>query len=321
MIVHSAIYVVEERENPSTNYFVLPAVRAIGKPVHWFRFDELPSAPVDALVIFVRYVPEAWRKWVEDNGSDLTSVVLFMDDDVLDWKAAAGMPWHYRWKLWRLSGSQRDWLRGQGAALWVSTPYLQEKYADWPVSLVLPSAPDAEPDGVTRIFYHGSASHRTEIDWLAEIMQPVMAAEPLVRFELVGDRAVHRAWRRFPGVTVIHPMNWPAYRAFCGLQGRHVGLAPLLKGNFNCARSYTKFFDITRCGAVGVYSRHPAFMGAVRDGLDGCLVDNQAGVWAETVLMLVRDGELRARMHASALGRMAALSSEAQAGYGELLNG
>jgi len=314
-------YVVEERDNPSSNYYVLPAILAIRSPVQRLNFRQLPEHGDNALVIFVRYVPKAWRKWVEANRQKLNGVVLFMDDDLLDSRATVGMSWRYRWKLWHLSGSQCRWLRNQEADLWVSTPYLYEKYKGWPAQLVLPSEPAVAAQEITRIFYHGSASHDAEHRWLELIMEPVMQAAPTVRLELVGNAAVHRRWRRFSGVTVIHPMKWPAYRALCDLTGRHIGLAPLLGGRFNQARSYTKFFDITHCGAVGIYSRHPAFLDTIRHEVDGYLLDNDPNSWVEAILSLVRDSDLRDRMHSSAIERVEVLNAEAQATYRKLRGG
>ena len=73
-----------------------------------------------------------------------------------------GTPWRYRWKLWRLAARHRDWLQGQGAELWVSTPHLAAKYAAWGAQLIWPSAVAGAADG-TIFFYHGTASHVTHL--------------------------------------------------------------------------------------------------------------------------------------------------------------
>ena len=83
------IFLIEERPNPSTDYFVLPAVSSIG--VHLVRcgFADIPG-PADlqkAVVVFVRYVPKSWAWLVEAYRSNLAALVFFMDDDVLDTEA------------------------------------------------------------------------------------------------------------------------------------------------------------------------------------------------------------------------------------------
>ncbi len=99
------VYLIEEQSNPSTDFFVLPAVSSAGlKPVHC-GFSDLPSDQdlVGAWVVFVRYVPPAWVKLITAMRHKLRGLAFFMDDDVLDYHASSGMPLRYRSKLIRLS--------------------------------------------------------------------------------------------------------------------------------------------------------------------------------------------------------------------------
>lgn len=288
------IFVVEEQSNPSTDFFVLPAVSRAGCVVVRCRFDELP-APEElhgATVVFVRYVPAAWMRLVESARLSLRALIFFMDDDVLDVGASAGMPLRYRYKLWRLSARRREWLRSQGAQLWVSTPHLLHKYSSWKPGLVQP-VPLAHPDAVCRVFYHGSASHDAEIRWLRPVMEEVLRRDERITFELIGGRDVYRLYRGLPRVNVVHPMKWPAYQSFIATPGRHIGLAPLLNLPFNQARSYTKFFDITRCGAVGIYSPDGAYDAVVSDGVEGLIVPLRQEDWVAAILRLARDEPFR----------------------------
>ncbi|WP_444677554.1 hypothetical protein [Halomonas sp. E19] len=131
-------------------------------------------------------------------------------------------------------------------------PYLQHKYADWHPRLAEP-APLPMPQQPVRLFYHGSASHGDEIHWLRDVVAEVLAAEERLSFEIIGGDAVRRRYAGLPRVTVVHPMPWDAYQHFLAQPGRHIGLAPMVENRFNRARSYTKFFDITAAGAVGLY--------------------------------------------------------------------
>lgn len=314
------VYLVEEQPNPSTDFFVLPAVMANGGQVKRCGFADLP-APADlegAAVVFVRYVPPAWAKLVEAVRSRLHALVFFMDDDVLDAAASAGMPWRYRFKLVRLAAWRSGWLRRQGAELWVSTPYLQQKYAGWHPRLVLPS-PVASPENLCRVFYHGSASHDAEIRWLRPVMEEVLRREERLVFEIIGGRDVYCLYRGLPRVNVVHPMKWPAYQAFLSRPGRHIGLAPLLDLPFNRARSYTKFFDFTRCGAVGIYSPDGACAEVVSHEADGLIVALEHEAWVTAILGLARDEPSRQSMLHKAEVKSAGLSNLAQQGYSGLL--
>ena len=309
------VYLVEEQRNPSTDCFVLPAVSAKEPRVVRCGFHDLPAVAEleGAVVVFVRYVPPAWARLITKARARLRCLVFFMDDDVLDLNASIGMPWRYRFKLARLAAWRSQWLRRQKAELWVSTPYLRQKYADWRPRLVLPS-PAPGPSGICRVFYHGSASHGAEIRWLRPVLEEVLRLDERLVFELVGGQDVYRLFRGIPRVMVVHPMKWPTYQAFLEMPGRHIGLAPLLDLPFNRARSYTKFFDITRCGAVGIYSPNSACAEVVSHGSDGLVVALEERAWVEAILHLARNEPLRRTLLGKAVLKLADLADRGYTG-------
>jgi hypothetical protein len=304
-------YLVEEQENPSTDFFVLPALKASGCRVVRCGFADVPSAAdlMGVTVVFVRYVPARWLKRVQAVRPTLAGIVFFMDDDVLDEHAAAGMPWRYRLKLARLATWRRSWLVQQGAALWVSTPWLQQKYAAWQPRLLLPQ-PLQAPLDVRRVFYHGTASHEAEIRWLRPVLEQALRRDERLVFEIVGGSGVYKLYRGLARVTIVHPMKWPAYQAFLTMPGRHIGLAPLLDLPFNRARSHTKFFDITRSGAVGIYADNSACASVVRHGVDGLvLAMDDPESWVQAIVQLAQDEPQRQRLLSNAQGRGQTLAS------------
>lgn len=311
------IFLVEEQPNPSTDFYILPAVASMGLRVVHCGFAELP-APADlagAMVIFVRYVPSAWVKLVE--AARPRSLVFFMDDDVLDTGASAGMPWRYRYKLARLAAWRSGWLHRQDAEFWVSTHYLLQKYAAWHPRLVLP-APVQAPADLCRMFYHGTASHEAEIRWLRPVAEEALRSDERLAFEIIGGRDVYRLFRGVPRVTVVHPMKWTAYQHFLAMQGRHIGLAPLLDLPFNRGRSYTKFFDFTSCGAVGIYSPDSVYTEVVSHGVNGLIVELEPEAWVKAILDLARDASLRRSLLLNAELRCAELANTAQNSYSGL---
>lgn len=319
--VERAVYVVEEQGNPSTDCFVLPAVAACGHRVLRCGFSDLPAAAdlAGSIVVFVRYVPPAWAKLIEAARPRFRDLVFFMDDDVLDISASEKMPWHYRLKLARLSAGRLRWLRRHRAALWVSTPYLRQKYAKWQPRLVLPS-PATHATDLRRVFYHGTASHDSEKRWLRPVVAEAVRRDERLAFEIVGGQGVNRLYRGVPRVNVVHQMTWTAYQAFLTMPGRHVGLAPLLDSAFNRARSYTKFFDITRGEAVGIYSTNSACAEVVRHGVDGLLVEIDEEAWVEAILSLVRDEPFRRGLLRNATARLNELADTARQGYSGLMS-
>lgn len=314
------VYLVEEQANPSSDFFVLPAILANHCQVLRYSHTELPDAAdlANAVVIFVRYVPANWLRLIGSARPMLRALIFFMDDDVLDMDASVGMPWRYRFKLTRLARRRLRWLRQQKAELWVSTHYLQQKYAAWQPRLVLPSPVNA-PTQVRRVFYHGSASHETDIRWLKPVISEAMREESKLVFEIIGGPNVYRLYKDLPRVNVIHPMKWPAYQTFLSLQERHVGLNPLHEIPFNRARSYTKFFDITGCKAVGIYSPNTACSEIIRDGYDGLIVELDPQAWVEAILKLIRDDPLRQSLLSHAEAKLRVLAEQSQQSYAGLL--
>jgi glycosyltransferase involved in cell wall biosynthesis len=267
-----------------------------------------------AIVVFVRYLPAAWMRLVETVRPTLLDLVFFMDDDVLDLHASTGMHWRYRLKLARLAALQSRWLRKQNAVFWVSTPYLQHKYTSWQARLVLPS-PITAPVGLKKIFYHGSASHNADIAWLQPVIAEVMQRDDNLVFEIIGDKNINRLFKGIPRTSVIHPMKWNSYQAFAASQTYHIGLNPLQDVAFNRARSYTKFFDITRCKAVGIYSPGSACTDIIEDGKDGLVVSLEQNAWVDAILKLALNEGLRESLLLNAEAKMAGLSEVAKENY------
>lgn len=304
----SKTYLVEERANPTTDLYLLPKLLGHGITPVKLSFKELPPEHSfrGATVIFVRYVPKLWRKAIERHLHEIEKVVFFMDDDLFDFNASHGTPLKYRLKLLRLSSSRQGWLQRIGAQLWVSTPYLMQKYASWNPQLVYPRAVQKRKSAI-RVFYHGSASHKREIHWLFEVVEAVLTADESIAFEIIGDSSVNKQFKHLPRTHILHPMSWQSYKTLISFPGRHIGLAPLLDAPFNHARSYTKFYDIAQAGAVGIYARESAFADVIEHEQQGLLLGMEKNLWIDAILSLASDPALRERMYAASLERIAHL--------------
>lgn len=249
------ILIVEENDNPSTDYFVLPHVNTLGFPITKLQWKDVPTAEQldQAFVIIVRYLTPAWKSHLMRAGQNIAALAYFMDDDIPDTTASRGLPLKYRFKLARYGAWQFNWLMQQHAQLWVSTDFLKTKYAvHQPLQLTPQQIPTATER--YRVFYHATASHHVEIEWLHPVIAAVLEKEPRIDFEIIGDHQTHKLYRKLPRTTVVNPMSWGAYQHFIAQPGRNLGLAPYVESPFNAARSYTKVFDIQRAGARGIYA-------------------------------------------------------------------
>ncbi len=292
-----SIVIVQEKDNPSTDYFLLPLFQNQNISFETVNHYVQPAEVIlsGKMVVFVRYIPMNWLWHIKKYKHQITGVALFIDDDLFDFKAFLGLSLRYQLKLIRLSYLRNHWLKMIGAKLWVSSSFLAEKYITWEPLLVLPK-PIASEMSPIKFFYHGSSSHLADIEWLFPVVKSVLEQQPSLSFEIIGNKKVNKLFKTLPRVTVIHPMSWTNYQSFIAQPGRHIGLAPMLDNAFNAARSYTKFFDNCRAGSVGIYANHAAFRRIVKHEVNGLLLDMSRDVWVKAILSLASDEVSRQNM-------------------------
>lgn len=302
--------VLSEGATASTEYFLFPYLNSLGYCATLLDTRVVPSESLNVsgcrMVVISRYLPSKWLGVLEELRRQGIKIVYFMDDDLFDLRALQGLPWRYKWKIVSQALLHRRRLQRLCSDVWVSTAYLAEKYAGLrPVLLQpMPSLKTLETPKSIHVCYHGTASHQKEIEWLLPIVKAVQERMDHIHFELFGTQAVHKIFRTLPRVSILHPMSWPNYLSFTSVQKRDLALAPLLPGAFNAARGPTKFYDYARMGAVGLYSDHPPYRGFINDGVDGALLENDPGVWADALTELAGNHAKRERMAAEVRRRV-----------------
>lgn len=312
----SRIWLLHEAPSATLDYLVLPALDHFGAEIVHVALDTMPlqdELTPGTLVVVVRYVNARWAAFLDRHRARLSGIVYFMDDDLFDKGARAGLPPLFVKKLERLVDPFRDWLTSRSTGIWVSSAALKDKYAalnalqvDWAPTPEL--LRQVEP---VWIFYHGSASHQAEQRWLRDIVADVIEANESIHFEIIGDFSVNRMFRGLSRTSILHPMTWPNYMAYSAATRREIGLAPLLPSAYNAARGPTKFFDFARLGAAGLYTDVEPYSQFVRDGEDGILLPNDAQAWVDAVLRLADDAPLRTNLSERARTRALGISSTA----------
>lgn len=301
------LVLLEEGRTSSGDYLLHPWASRFG-PVRSIDARNPPAAePLQAgdYVVIARYLHPDWRLVIDAARERLSGLAFFIDDDLFDTDAHQHLGRAYATKLRRMAASQQQWMRQRGCALWVATPALAQKYADWSPVLI-PLAPPAtlvEPVATVRLVYHGTASHGREIAWLRDVIAAVQSQCDHTHFTLFGDLDVNRAYRDIPRVAVLYPMRWENYLAYTTTHQADIGLAPLLRDAFNAARGPVKFYDYARMGAFGVYSDQAPYAGWINDDDDGLLLPLDAARWVDTLTVLCRDAARRARLRAAAVHR------------------
>ncbi len=267
--------------------------------------------PVQAAAVFiVRYAPLAWLRWLRGERARCGRVVYLLDDDIPAVLHASELPLGYRLRTWWRHLRGRKLLAELCDSVWVSTPGLARRYADWwpelcepchvPALVEMQGSEAGRPAG-PGYCYHGTRAHRCEIEWLLPVVREVQAACPEAHFEIFGDRRVRRLYRGIPRVSVRAPMTWPEYLAYSSTVRHQLGLAPCLDTPFNQARSHVKLFDITRLGAAGIYSDAEPYAQRIRHGETGWLCPNRQQDWVQMIVRALRDPQECGAVYARAL--------------------
>ena len=319
------VVILEHGPNPSTDIYLRSRLAAPGMPrattvdigrEHPADHELGPAADGSGVfVIICRYITGAWLSALERSRHGLAGVAYFTDDDLPAILADASLPARYRFRIWRRYGRFGRRLSALADEFWVSTEVLAQRYEHEGAKLVPPLFVPAPrlARGATdsvRLFYHGTAAHRREIAWLAGVVAEVQRRRGDTRFELFGRGAVARLYRDTGRVTVRPPLAWPAFFGHSAHQ-QDIGLAPLFASAVNAARAPVKFFDITRTGAAGLYSDTAPYAGFLRNGVDGLLLPDDPGTWADAIVALVGDPERRRQIAAAARARCEAINRAA----------
>jgi len=313
---HRSLLVLTPGES-STLTLYLPRIMKEAGAVDFDLRNSLNSPPAswpfgeNVWVVILRHASEEWAALLKKNRASLAKVTFFADDDLPAAAGARELPADYARRTAANYRSMLRAFRGLFDDLAVSTPELARRCGNPRVCIWPPVCPEKPSTGAPlRYFYHGTAAHLAEIEWLVPVVEEVQKAVPEAWFEIMSTVYAKKLFEGIPRVQCMHPMSWPDYFLYTSTYRQDVGLAPLLETTFNTARSHAKLFDITRCGAAGVYSAVGPFNHHVVDGETGVLLPNDHRRWTEAVTRLLLNPDERARIHAKA----AALCRSSRAG-------
>ena len=107
-----------------------------------------------------------------------------------------------------------------------------------------------------------------------------------------------------------YPLDWETFYLDTVVRKVDIVLNPIFNSNFNNFRSPTKFFDIARLEAVGIYSNLKPFSEFIHDNHDGILLDNNVDDWTEKISYLLDNSDVRERLLVNALKRSGKLFND-----------
>lgn len=300
-----------ETRSASVDYYLVPKLSHQGYQVGVKYLANPPTEIAEeniSLAVVCRYLNTGWARQLRGLQARGVTIVYFLDDDLFDPRAWAGLPWRYRLKLYRLGLKWRSWVGLHAAEVWVSTPYLARKYSVFKPIVLEPVFPQQQT-AIHRIVYHGTASHYQEHRWLLPILQEIQQQHSDTLIEVFADSSLRKLYRSLPRISLIQPASWATYACHTGSCSASIGLAPLLPSAFNAARGPTKYFDYAQMGAVGIYSARSPYVDFIQNGKDGLLLPELPEQWINAILSLLDSPERLAMMRSSVQKRLAELGN------------
>ena len=156
---------------------------------------------------------------------------------------------------------------------------------------------------IYKIAYLGTSSHTKELLWLKKLFEKIQ----LQRNDCLIEIYVNKKWRNYfrsiPRIKMSYPLDWETFFLDTTIGKVDIVLNPIFNSNFNNFRSPTKFFDITRLEAVGIYSNSKPFRDFINNDHDGILLDNNIDDWIDKISFLLDNSEVRERLILNALKR------------------
>jgi len=253
------------------------------------------------VIFIVRYLTDEVLKWIEKNRVKIEKIYYLMDDDLFDLKGLKEVPLRYAWKIFNKALRFKSWII-KNTQILVANSYLKEKYQQCN-PFVLPPYPayiDLDKLSLNPVitkpvcFYHATASHKKEFFWLKDLLESLQQEDLL--FELVVDKKIANLYHGLKNVWVVNTMKWQEYLQFSSLNYRHIGFAFLFDSPFNKGRSYVKFFNIMRSGAVGIYSEHFPLAKRIKEFQAGVVLPMEIEVWKSAILELASSSERREKL-------------------------
>ena len=215
-------------------------------------------------------------------------------------------------------------LLSQSDQVWVTTQPLRERYQNYnPNILVIPNALDErlviprtpqKPDalfGRRRITVGcmGTFTHDDDILKVLPALEEIYRQYPQeVEFQLVGAVRRRETLARMGELPlrIIQPkpdeIEYPLFLMwFTGQVDWDIAISPLIEDEFNRCKSDIKFLDYCSIGAVGIFSRVPAYQSTVKHLETGLLVENLEQSWIEALGRLIMEPDLRTEIARSAM--------------------
>ncbi|MGB0747512.1 MAG: hypothetical protein ACPGO3_02100 [Magnetospiraceae bacterium] len=294
----SSILVLNRGVSPSSDIYLRERLQNTAVPVTyadtgWSVPELWPLFREGTFVIVVRYLNRRAARLLQNYRNRLSGVAYLMDDDIPAAAVDRSLPLPYLTMLRKDFSRQAKALAGLCSEVWLTSDGLEAKYGGPGVRRIDPMylgstalRPAAQPQSPIRIFYHATSTHREDAFWLRGVIEKVQSHRKDTQFEIFGRDTLAQHYAGLPRTEVLKPKRWAEFIDYTQKTHLDIGLAPLSDTPFNDGRSFNKLFDITRCGAAGIYADRAPYAGVVEEGQTGLLRPHDPDAWVAAILDL-----------------------------------
>ena len=296
------VLVLTRPTSSSVEIYIQPRLRNSKFPVTYVDYPHASPGPEyftkKTFVVISRYINSSWCEALKKNSNNIAGVAYLMDDNIPEAGFDHTLPPDYALGLAHFFQKYWKHLQDICSELWVSSPYLFERYQS-PVTFrvdplfISKNRNNKAGNGNVTIFYHAQRPHYQDNLWLRDIIHHIQRRFDHTFFETFGGEKVRKAYADIPRSQILSRFNWESYLDYCSSLNYDIGLAPINSGIFNRARSINKLFDISRCGAAGIYTNSEPYSSVIDSWKTGVLCSHMKDAWIEAICELIEHESLR----------------------------
>ena len=237
-------------------------------------------------------------------------IILLLDDNLLDLNLFSELPLLYKLKIFLNIYCYKFFFSLFINEIWVSNRSLGEKVKqsisknEINIKLLMLNHKQTYPlKKFYKIAYLGTSSHSKELKWLKILFEKIQKQREDCLIEIYVNKKWRNYFRSVPRMKITYPLDWETFFLDTSISKADIVVNPIFKSNFNNYRSPTKFFDITRLEAVGIYSNEKPFAQFINNNHDGILLDNNIDDWIQKIFFLLDNSREREKLFINALKR------------------
>lgn len=299
------VLLIRQNEAPTDELYVLASINELKKKydinVEIVNLDDevKPEKYKKLLkgchVIISRYITSDWITLLTKHKNVIEKIYYLMDDDVGGAVDSIWMPGGYRQRMIKVSNGEFQSLLALSDRFISTSKFLQNRYFSEKTNLLEPPYLNQRTDlshldkNSIIISYHATQVHRDDLLFISDALKYIHDKYHNVEIQIVMGNYAPSQLKNLERVHLVQGMPWDEYKLFMKKCTSHISLAPLLDTAYNRGKSIIKLFDISRLGAMGIYTNTFPYNEVIDNGKNGILLENDSLIWQSTLSYLIEN--------------------------------